>query len=65
MGDLGLLGVDAPEEYGGLNLDKITVFKEVALHHLDALLEFKLLLGLWESFFLGHLNRKKGFYPIY
>ena len=24
MGDLGLLGVDAPEEYGGLNLDKIT-----------------------------------------
>ena len=24
MGDLGLLGVDAPEEYGGLNLDKVT-----------------------------------------
>ena len=24
MGDLGLLGVDAPEEYGGMDLDKVT-----------------------------------------
>ncbi len=25
MGELGLLGIDVPEEYGGLNLDKITI----------------------------------------
>ena len=25
MGELGLLGIDFPEEYGGLDLDKITV----------------------------------------
>ena len=24
MGELGLLGIDAPEEYGGMDLDKIT-----------------------------------------
>ena len=24
MGELGLLGIDVPEEYGGLDLDKIT-----------------------------------------
>ncbi len=24
MGDLGLLGIDAPEEYGGMDLDKVT-----------------------------------------
>ena len=71
MGDLGLLGVDAPEEYGGLNLDKVTAciiaegVQRGGSASFDALLEFKLLLGLWESFFLGHLNKKKGFYPIY
>ena len=44
MGELGLTGVDTPEEYGGSNLDKITACEGVSWGGsllLDAPLVFK------------------------
>ena len=34
MGELGLLGVDVPEKYGGMELDKITMALVLSLIHI-------------------------------
>ena len=51
MGELGLIGIDTPEEFGGTDLDKITAF-----------LESRQVLVVLGSYFLEHLSKRRSIY---
>jgi len=69
MGELGLIGVDTPEEYGGTELDKITsciVMEGMARggsHHFLAPFLFRQELEVWELFSTEPLHKKKNIFP--
>ena len=68
MGELGLIGIDTPEEFGGTDLDKITaclITEGVGwggLHLLDASLESRQVLVVSGSYFLEHLSKRRSIY---